>query len=480
VTKLWPHQERAARDALGSPHRGWLLDMKMGTGKTLTAISCVERSTKPSDVMAVVCPLAVVPTWPTQLEKHAEAEHRVLALGREVTTYAIRPGEPATQYRHKGIARVSDKARLIWSEVDAARARNVRLWVVLNYDSARVPDMVQALTKLHPAVAVYDESHKAKDPRGATFRAMDRIYKASKHTLALTGTPMPHSPMDIYAQSRLVAPGVFGQSYWQFRGRYAVMGGFKMKNVVSFRDLDDMRKKIDSFSTHVGSEVLKLDTPTDVELRIDLSPSARAIYDKLDKAMAVAVKGGTVTAANAPVKLMRLQQITGGWLRLDGDEILDTPGKLQRVDDGKEDALAELIDGLPPREPLVVFCRFRADIDSVHSACKRLGVESRELSGTRHELEEWKAGGGQVIAVQIQAGGAGVDLTRACYVAYYSLGYSLGDYLQSRARAHRPGQLRHVTYFHLVVNHSIDQKVYRALERRQDVIEAVLGEYAAQ
>jgi len=57
------------------------------------------------------------------------------------------------------------------------------------------------------------------------------------------------------------------------------------------------------------------------------------------------------------------------------------------------------------------------------------GCRYYELSGRVNQLEEWKterpgdlpAG---VIAVQIRAGGAGVDLTRACYCVYYSLGFS--------------------------------------------------------
>jgi SNF2 family DNA or RNA helicase len=75
----------------------------------------------------------------------------------------------------------------------------------------------------------------------------------------------------------------------------------------------------------------------------------------------------------------------------------------------------------------------------------------------------------------MQAGGVGVDLTRARVCAYYSLGFSLGEYLQSRKRTHRPGQTRSVLYVHLVAEGTIDEQVYRALEARQDVIAAVLA-----
>ena len=70
----------------------------------------------------------------------------------------------------------------------------------------------------------------------------------------------------------------------------------------------------------------------------------------------------------------------------------------------------------------------------------------------------------------------GQDLTRARYCAYYSTGFSLKDYLQSRARIHRPGQTRPVVYYHLTVRDSIDETVMRAIQNRWDLVESVLKE----
>jgi hypothetical protein len=79
-----------------------------------------------------------------------------------------------------------------------------------------------------------------------------------------------------------------------------------------------------------------------------------------------------------------------------------------------------------------------------------------------------------VLAVQIDSGGIGVDLTRARYSMYYSLGFSLGSYEQSLARIHRPGQTRPVEYIHLLAEDTVDEKVMTALARRADVVNAVL------
>src|SRR5699024_5484240 len=91
------------------------------------------------------------------------------------------------------------------------------------------------------------------------------------------------------------------------------------------------------------------------------------------------------------------------------------------------------------------------------------------------DYRAFAAGEKDVIGVQSAAGGEGLnDLVRARYCVYDSLGHSLGQHEQSRARMHRPGQKSNVVYYHLVARNTIDETVYAALERRQNVIEAIL------
>jgi SNF2 family DNA or RNA helicase len=100
-----------------------------------------------------------------------------------------------------------------------------------------------------------------------------------------------------------------------------------------------------------------------------------------------------------------------------------------------------------------------------------------ELSGRRDDLAAWQeAERPGVLAVQIQAGGLGVDLTRARYSIFYSLSFSLGEYQQALARIHRPGQTRPVAHIHLVARETVDEKIMGALERRAEVVTFVLDE----
>jgi SNF2 family DNA or RNA helicase len=90
-------------------------------------------------------------------------------------------------------------------------------------------------------------------------------------------------------------------------------------------------------------------------------------------------------------------------------------------------------------------------------------------------MQQWKDGGADVLAVQIASGGAGVDLTRARYCVYLSTGFNLGNYVQSLARCHRPGQTKPVSYYHILARGSIDETVHHALRHKQNVVDAILA-----
>ena len=122
-----------------------------------------------------------------------------------------------------------------------------------------------------------------------------------------------------------------------------------------------------------------------------------------------------------------------------------------------------------------VFCVFRHDIQSIKHAATEAGRKAYELSGKKNELQEWQQSKeGDVLAVQIRSGALGIDFTRAKYCAYYSLGFSLGDYSQSLKRVHRQGQKRRVTYFHFISQNTVDEKVYRALQSKADVVRTIV------
>ena len=441
---LWDHQRRAVDFALD--RKATLLHMGLGTGKSRVAIEVAERAE--AKRILILCPLSVCDAWLDQFSKFSP-DSQVAILNR---------------------GSVAKKATRAKRAAESASAFGEPFVCVVNYESARNQPLSQWLMGQRFDLLVLDESHRIKSPAGKTSRWVSRLAKTCGKRLALTGTPMPHSPLDVYAQFRALDPQLFGWSFVQFRRKYAVMGGFQLKQVISYTRLDDLRERMGRITFQASRDVLDLPDAIHEQRIVDLSPKARRMYAEMETDFRTSVREGEVTAANALVKLLRLQQLTSGRVTVE----TDTSADLVKIDDAKEKALADLFTDLPLDEPVVVFGRFKADLAAVHAAAKASGRESLELSGSRRELKEWQRGDAPVLSVQIQSGGTGIDLTRAAYCVYLSTGFSLGDYEQSLARVHRPGQSRSVAYYHIVARDTVDEKVYGALRARKNIVEAIL------
>ncbi len=172
--------------------------------------------------------------------------------------------------------------------------------------------------------------------------------------------------------------------------------------------------------------------------------------------------GEALEAANAMVKVSKLQQIVAGHCRYKEDEW--SPPKTATLGHSKEKALEDLIEGMD--SPVAVFCNYREDLVRIRAVAGRLKRSYAEISGSEksalNDRSEWAHG--DVIGVQIQSGGTGIDLTRGHYGVYYTQTMSLTDYDQSRKRIHRPGQTEPVTYYHLVAPGTIESHVYESLK----------------
>jgi len=451
LRKPWLHQLRGYHltDRQRATYHAW----EMGTGKSKTVVDAVGNlGLSPC---LIVCPKQVVDVWPMEFRKHSPLNVHVEALDE---------------------GSVAKRAKWLKQAMAIAIARKELFVAVVNYEAAWREPLATLLTSMVWKLIVADEIHKIKAPGGKASRFMAKIGRLAEKRVGLSGTPLPHSPLDAYAQYRFLDPGIFGTSFTAFRNRHARMGGYGNHQVLGFQNMADFNKKFYSIATRVKkSDVLDLPPTLDVERFVKLSPKAMIVYNALATELAVQIEEGTCTASNALVKLLRLQQITGGHIQCDEQE------EVAEIDTAKRDALLEYLDDLGADEPVVIFCRFRADLATVEEVAGKLSRGVCELSGrmSARDKEErglaaWQGGAAPILAAQVQAGGLGVDMTRAAHCAYYSLGFSLGDYLQSRARLDRMGQTRSVTYTHFIATDTVDQIVYKALSKRLEVIESVL------
>lgn len=463
-TEPWHHQVityNMARIILGLDEDhpiggGFLVGLDMGCGKSKIAVDLVANYPNKIRKVLVVCPNSAIEVW----------------TGNESVTGQFYRHTLDNQYVKMHVVPVTRKISLEKKTKQAEMARltahhqNKQFVLAINYESAWREPFCEWAKEVGFDLIIADEVHRIKMPSGKSSKFFARLAHHCKYRLGLTGTPLPHSPLDAYGQYRYLDPGVFGTTYGAFRNYYANMGGFEGRQVLSFKNTEQLHDKMFLIAHRVMSDdVFDLPPFIDEVRTMDLSPEERKIYDQMDKEFVVFLEEKEITAANALVKLLRLQEITSGFL--DG----------QPIGDSKKKLLADVLEDFEMEEPIIVFARFTNDLAMIKEVVEAQGRRYAELSGHANELGKWQGGHADVLGVQIQSGKEGVDFTRARYNIYYSLGFSLGDYEQSRKRTNRPGQTREGMYIQLIANHSVDVKVMKSLQAHKEVISSVLDQY---
>lgn len=453
---LWAHQQAGVEKVLASVQSGrpgYLLAWEMGAGKTAAALEVARRLD--ARKILVVCPKSVRAVWRGEVGKHW-------------------PGGPEVFIPEGSTA----KRAAATSQHMAGPG--VRM-VAVNYDAIWRPEMLAALRAIEWDVIIFDEAHRLKSASGRASQAAALL--PGRFKLGLSGTPAPHSPLDVWGAYRALDPSIFQPTVTQFRNYYqrpAEYSEWRDADVMfrhgrggelsrwKLRHEDELERRIYSIASRVRVEdVLDLPEAIDVERVCELEPAARRTYRQLEADLIAQLEDGKVTAANAMVLVLRLAQITGGTVKSEA-------GVEHQVSSAKETLLREILEDAAP-DPVVVVGRFHSDLDAIHRAAGAAAVS--ELSGRANELAAWQAGETEVLALQPQAGGLGIDCTRARIMVFYSVGYSLADYLQVRARVHRPGQTRSVEYVHLIAADTVDGDIVRALANREELVGRIVDRW---
>lgn len=504
--KPYTHQITGVTAILNKPF--FMLADEMGAGKTKQVIDAAQVLfvTGQIDRVVVLAPAAVRGVWfdPEfgELKKHLWEN-----LPSKVTELH---------------ARVR-----MWRNYTLISARDLPLeWIISNYDFIR---SVQRLEQFKPlctprTLLVLDESSAVKNYRAKQTKAVLTLRRRCGRVVLLNGTPISHSPGDLYSQGNIMDPRITGcSSIMHFRARYAVMGGHGRlagKLIVGWHNLEDLQQR---FAPYVLRRLKKdcLDLPPKlppVTLTVALSSETWKIYKSMRDDLLAWLDANT--AASAPqtiTRVLRLAQITSGFVGGIEDysqEVIDSvpPSWLPFVEPpiapenspeqlgptrvvGNEkltlflEWFAEQMD-LDANLKLLVWCRFRPELSRLQEGLEKLAQYwSWPLSlGTLHGgqtraerersiqlLDPRTAPAGPVVVLGTPATGSmGINLSAAHMVIYVSNDYNLKTRLQSEDRVHRPGQVHPVSYFDVVATgpngqKTIDHHVLSTLRERQDI-----------
>ncbi len=427
------------------------------TGKTLTAIAVAGRAFLNGLVqrLLVISPASVVPVWPKEFAEYA------------AFPFDCRPLQGDTKKRSSLLSE--------WA-ADATRLQVA----VVNYEATWRDPLLQAIRDWKPDMIICDESQRIKTHDAQQSRTIHELGKIAPYRLILSGTPINNNPLDIYSQYKFADPAIFGTSYYAFRNRYAVMGGFEGKQIVAYKNLDELKQKIHSISFRVTkADALDLPDTVDQVLYCQLEPKARSAYDKLFKdSVAKLSNERTISASNVLSQLLRLSQLTGGYV---GDDT----GRLTQASKAKMQTLDETLDDLlDAGKKTVIFARFTPEIQAITELAKQKKTNPAMIDGSvsmgmrGEEVARFqKDPNCKVFVAQIQSAGLGITLTAADTAVFYSLDFSYANYEQARARIHRLGQRNTCTYVHLLAQDTVDEKIMAALKAKKSVADNIVDNW---
>lgn len=347
---------------------------------------------------------------------------------------------------------------------------------VVNYESAW--RMEQELAAWGPDLIVCDEGHKIKTHNISASKAMHRLGAKAGYRLLLTGTLITNKAIDVFSPYKFLNPTIFGTSFYAFRSRYFDMVGYGNHTPVLKKSMEaELSARLHSIAYRAAkADCLDLPETTDVVRQVELEPAARKIYRSLVKESFAELASGEVTAPNVLTRLLRLSQLTGGFLGSDENAAVQqiSSAKLSAMEDILESAVAE-------GQKLVIIARFLPEIRAIGKELDRRGLRYACITG---EVQDRAAQVVQfqndpdvpVFVGQIATAGLGLTLTAASTMVFYSLDYSMSNYEQAKARIHRVGQRNPCTYIHLIAKGTVDEKVLTALRNKADLAKALVDD----
>ncbi len=358
--------------------------------------------------------------------------------------------------------------------------------VIMNYETLLYSggEFLAEYLKEHRVYLVLDDSSRIKNPSAWTTRWMMAHVQRATYVRLLCGTPMTQSVMDLYPQLRAMG-ALEGINRYAFRNKYAIMGGYRGKQVLGVKNEESLRKLLSMWSFQATKKDWS-DIPDKVYAtrKVKMEVKQQEYYDGMLRDFYLRMADGSeVSAAYVITQGEKLQQISSGFV-IDEDRRIHNlvkPYKNPKLRAVKEHL--EVIDGKVIVAALHthVIDLLQANIAGYVAVIRgkaSMKAMGRTIQGEKDYFNNEPTC--RVIAVQIQSGAFGHTLLgkkgkdRCATTIHFENSYSLLLRSQIEDRNHRFGQDTSPYHLDLIAS-PIETKVVAALQRKTNIAEAIMG-----
>lgn len=518
-TQGMEHQLEALRRSEG--REGFAFFMEQGTGKTWVYLAEAERLWLAGEIDSVLveAPRGVHTNW----------------VRREIPTHLECPVNAMAWRSGMGKIERAKFDKLLKADEMRLRVLTMNFEALLTKDGFAFADRFVRTSR---CLIILDESQRIKSPDAARTIATFRLKPFSAFRREGTGSPITKQPADIFMQMEFLEEGLLGTtSYRAFVAEYAELENLsrvydlmtraqrdprslspaeymeldsvswpmkkqlqanprmRFSQIVSrhedgtpkWRNLDKLKALLEPHSYRVLKKDC-LDLPPKVYQThyFDLSPAQARAYRLLEDELRIQLESGDVTTVAALAALVKLQQITSGFVipERGADPIYMEEEATPRV--------RALLDWLEDIEGQgIIWVRFKEEIKTIAQALTDAKITFVEYHGGVKErdreeaIDSFQRGDRRIFLGQAQAGGTGLTLTAADWSYYFSQDFNRETRVQSEDRNHRIGtkgaerdgiEGKHVLYVDSVAANTIDEAVAVSHQRKADMAAAILGD----
>ena len=438
---------------------GCLMADDMGLGKTLQILYFIDwhsRKYANHKPYLIVAPISLLENWKNEYER-----------------FFMQPRMKINMLTSKDVTRKFDK-----SIVDKMQKMDI---ILTNYESLRISQLNFCAVEFD--VVALDEAQKIKSPGTLVTNAAKALKCNFK--IAMTGTPVENSLLDLWCIMDFCVPGLLGNAK-AFAAQY-----------------QNPLKKEDTDIVALGNEVhdklgvyfmrrLKKDAAKDLPDKIELKE--KVLMPPVQKEAYASVVNDYTSGIqpNMLVTIMHLREVSehpylydSTLLNHETDEIVDTSARLQ--------ATIKFLDEIKKKEEkVIIFVERKETQKMLQKLClKRYGIIAKIINGDtpsivkrnmpnkqsrQSSIDEFQAVDGfNVIIMSPVAAGMGLNVTAANHVIHYSRHWNPAKENQATDRAYRIGQTKKVFVYRIITKNTVEEKIQKLKSIKRNLVDSVIS-----
>lgn len=444
-TKLRKYQRPIAYRAIRHKEFAYLLEPRLGKTLVSTAVTGYQFRQGLIQRWLIVAPKVAKSVWMDEVKKHSAMRCKIHVIQGKADDKKAQVGLWLDRIGHLSV--------LITNPEQIWRIRRI---------------LIKWCQKRKTKITI-DESHRIKHRGSRQARMAHSLGRRVEFKEIATGT-LFNKPIDAFSQFKFLKPDLLGDNWKEFCEHYVRTYGYGGYQPKTFKNLDELWELIGSISYSLTREEAggfpKEQTQV---IKFPLTGKALKHYREMERDLITMVGDASVRASIVLTQILRLQQITGGFLPVQHpDEDL---AENVMIGEDKLRALAEVVDEYPTREPLVIFAKYKYELAAILEQMKKLDRRTDIIAGKRDNEAvrlAFKQEKLDTVVVQIRSA-ISISLARAQTAIYYSSTSSLIDYDQSRARIADYGPPS-IALIHLAAEGTVDEDQAEALQERRDVV----------